>query len=189
MPTKSQALQIIAEHIDGCKVCPDLCGRTKTVPGYGNVHSPIVLCGEAPGADEDAQGLPFVGKAGKLLNNLLRAAGIDRDDVFVLNTIKCRPPRNRTPTEVETSNCANFLSAQLKVLRPKVLVLMGTPAVKRFFPDFAGATACRGHFYPLAEPVACQAFVTYHPSFCFHNPSEKLTVVEDFIKVKDYIMT
>ncbi|MCK9458607.1 MAG: uracil-DNA glycosylase [Proteobacteria bacterium] len=170
MLTKSQKLDMIAEKIKKCQKCPDLLCRTNTVPGCGDPDAKIVCLGEAPGKDEDQQGIPFVGKAGKLLNNMLSACGIIRESVFVLNILKCRPPANRTPTPEESKNCKNFLDLQLKVIAPQYILCLGACAAQNLLGEDTPISQMRGKWYNYnGIKVLC----TFHPAYLLRQPDRK----------------
>src|SRR5207244_9083392 len=121
-------LRAIQEHIGDCRLCRLAAGRKNIVFGTGNPHAELMFIGEAPGADEDEQGLPFVGRAGQLLNNMITAMGLRREDVYIANVVKCRPPGNRTPEPEEANTCSPFLFRQIDVVRPEVIVALGATA-------------------------------------------------------------
>ncbi len=180
--TKTEALQLLADKISVCTKCQELTEfRTQnnglTVPGEGNPNSKIVFSGEAPGKDESQTGKPFIGKAGKLLSSMLNYYGFNREDVFILNTIKCRPPNNRVPSDKEISNCKPYLDLQLKVINPQILVCLGKTAVKSILNKDEPFTQLRGklHFYGNIKTIC-----TFHPSYLLRNPSAKTESAKDF---------
>lgn len=157
-------------RVAACRRCGLCETRTNTVFGQGAVHTPIVMVGEGPGADEDAQGLAFVGRAGQLLTKILSAAGIDRESVFITNVVKCRPPNNRTPTQEEMLKCGDFLEAQLLLLRPRILVCLGNTPLKWLLRTSEGITALRGRWFDWR---GVQLFPMFHPSYLLRNDSRQ----------------
>ncbi len=171
-------LGAIASEIAACKACPLHAERTQTVPGQGNPQPEILFVGEAPGKDEDEQGLAFVGRAGQLLTKMIEAMGLSRDEVFIANINKCRPPENRKPTREEMDACLPFLRRQIAVLRPKVIVAMGATAVDGLVPLPADAkiSQIRGGWMTFAD---IPMMPTYHPAYLLRNPAMKRPVWED----------
>ncbi len=157
-------------RVAACRRCGLCEARTNTVFGQGAVRTPIVMVGEGPGADEDAQGLAFVGRAGQLLTKILSAAGIDRESVFITNVVKCRPPNNRTPTQEEMLKCGDFLEAQLLLLRPRILVCLGNTPLKWLLRTSEGITALRGRWFDWR---GVQLFPMFHPSYLLRNDSRQ----------------
>jgi DNA polymerase len=167
---RAAALQMIREEIGDCTRCALHKGRNKLVFADGDPNARLMFVGEGPGADEDAQGLPFVGRAGQLLNNMIAAMGLKREQVYIANVVKCRPPQNRTPEPDEANTCVPFLFRQIDVIRPQVLVALGATA----------ATYLLGHRQPLAGLRGrvhafhgSQLIVTYHPAFLLRDPRQK----------------
>lgn len=143
--------------------------RNKVVPGEGNIESPIVFVGEGPGADEDKTGRPFVGRAGKLLDKMLKEwAGIERKDIFITNIVKCRPPKNRVPTDEEMKSCIQYLESQMLVIKPKIIVTLGATSMS-YFTNEKKITQSRGKFYDWFGNI--KTFVTFHPSYLLRNHS------------------
>ena len=167
--------------IEKCKLCAELAKkRHKVVFGSGSTTAKLVFVGEAPGADEDAQGLPFVGRAGQLLTKIIEAMGLTRDQVFICNVLKCRPPENRQPAPKEVDNCRPYLKRQLELIRPKVIVALGNHAVRALLQKEDGISGLRGTFQKYEGiPVMC----TYHPAYLLRSPGEKRKVWEDMKKV------
>lgn len=168
---KSQALQMVAEKIAECSKCEDLSSsRISTVPGEGNANAEILFLGEAPGEDEDKSGRPFVGEAGKLLDNIISACGFKRKDLFIANILKCRPPRNRNPRQIEADNCRPFLDLQIKVIKPKYIVCMGNVASQNLLRTDEKVSYLRGRFHQHGDiKVLC----TYHPSYLLRGEKEE----------------
>lgn len=169
-------LRKIAKEIEACTKCDLHKSRNNVVPGEGDPKADIVLIGEGPGANEDRLGRPFVGQAGMVLNGLLESIGLQREDVFITNMVKCRPPNNRDPLLSEIRACGHFLDAQLKDINPKVLVTLGRHALANFFPGESISKA-RGkpRFWSnyLIYPI-------YHPAAALHNPKLRLVLKDDF---------
>ncbi len=159
---RRQALEQLAAEVTRCRRCEELFAtRTQTVFGVGPLDPDIAFIGEAPGADEDRQGEPFVGRAGQLLNRMIAAIGYRREDVYICNILKCRPPGNRTPTVQECRNCFPYLEQQLALVRPKYLVALGNTAARALLQTTAGVTKLRGKVYRYQDlPLIC----TYHPA-------------------------
>jgi DNA polymerase len=170
------ALAQIADEVRGCTRCPLAAGRTHTVPGEGNVLSDVLLVGEGPGAREDATGRPFVGPAGQLLDELLRAVGWERDDVFITNIVKCRPPSNRDPEPGEVAACAPYLDAQEDALDPAVVVTLGRHSLQRYLP---GARIGAIHGQLRRSFTGLHVFPMYHPAAALHQASLRETLFRD----------
>jgi DNA polymerase len=177
MLSKQEKLDLIAEKVSNCTKCQELTiNRTQTVFGVGNPNTKIVFCGEAPGFDEDKQGEPFVGRAGKLLNSILEACGIKRSDIYILNICKCRPPGNRAPTIDEANNCRGFLDLQLKVIAPKFIVCLGGTASQNLLGEMTPISQMRGKWY---EYQGIKVLPVYHPAYLLRNPAKKPEMWED----------
>jgi uracil-DNA glycosylase len=172
-------LTVLAERVHDCTRCPELAAtRTQTVFGVGPVGAEICFVGEAPGADEDRQGEPFVGVAGQLLNRIIAACGFRREDVFICNILRCRPPGNRQPKPDECANCREYLDRSIELVRPKVICCLGAVAAQNLLGTKAGITRLRGQFYEYkATPVLC----TFHPAALLEgrSPEKKKDVWED----------
>ncbi|WP_040825321.1 uracil-DNA glycosylase [Thermanaerovibrio velox] len=156
-----------AEVCDRCGLCPT---RTKVVFGEGSLDGGLMFIGEGPGADEDEQGRPFVGRAGQLLTQILAAAGIDRGGVYITNVVKCRPPGNRVPTYEEMMACDTYLNSQIMLVRPKLLVLLGSTPTKWILKTQEGISKLRGRWY---EWRGIPVMPMFHPSYLLRNPSNK----------------
>ncbi len=178
-----KALKIIREDLGDCTRCVlHKQGRKQIVFGVGNPRAELMFVGEGPGADEDAQGEPFVGRAGQLLNNMIKAMGISREQVYIANIVKCRPPGNRTPEREECETCSPFLMRQIAVVKPKVVVALGAVAAKTLLAMNASMMQLRGRFYEF-KPAGvrsndpdwdgCKLAVTYHPAFLLRDPRQK----------------
>jgi uracil-DNA glycosylase len=173
----AQALRLIREDIGDCTRCPlHRQGRKQIVFGVGNPHADLMFIGEAPGADEDQQGEPFVGRAGQLLNNMIKAMGISREDVYIANIIKCRPPGNRTPEREECETCSPFLMRQIEAIAPKVIVALGAVAAKTLLAINAPMSELRGRWYDFR---GTKLAVTYHPAFLLRDPRQKKEAWKD----------
>jgi DNA polymerase len=163
--------------VEACRLCHELaCQRKQTVFGVGPVTTRFVMVGEAPGAEEDRIGDPFVGPAGQLLDKILIATGIPRDQVYILNTIKCRPPGNRVPSDSESENCRPFLEAQLEILQPDYIVCWGAVAVRAILGTTESIGRLRGRFHWYKKS---KVLVTYHPSYLLRAPEAKKLTWED----------
>ncbi len=168
-------LETIKQEVCGCQKCPDLvANRTQTVFADGNPQASLMIIGEAPGFNEDRLGKPFVGDAGDLLNNILKACGWTREDVYIVNTVKCRPPNNREPTEEESNNCRGFLDRQIELVKPKALLLLGSVASKALLGGYVSSLRGQWHEYK-GIPTLC----TYHPAYLLRNPEDKPKVGQD----------
>ncbi len=182
---RGRGLAVLANEVAGCKKCPELFAtRTQTVFGVGPPNPEICFIGEAPGGDEDKQGEPFVGKAGQLLNRFIAKAGLKRDEIFICNILKCRPPNNRKPQAEECRNCRPFLDRQLGLLAPKVILCLGRVAANNLLGNTTGITRLRGQLYDYnGVPVVC----TYHPSYLLRaegTPDERKLKFECWDDVK-----
>lgn len=168
---RNASLETLVQRVGECRLCCNIvCQREKPVFGAGPANARIVLVGEAPGAEEDRSGVPFVGEAGKLLDKILAASGIPREQVYIMNTLKCRPPVNRTPTEAEMENCRPFFEAQLEVLQPDYIICWGVVAMKAVLGTNEPIGRVRGRFYRYHQ---AKVLVTYHPSYLLRTPEAK----------------
>ena len=169
-PDRAAALQAIRDDIGDCKRCPLHTGRHTIVFGGGDPYARLMFVGEGPGADEDAQGLPFVGRAGQLLNNMIAAMGLKREEVYIANVVKCRPPNNRTPEPAEANACMPFLWRQIDVIRPQVIVALGATAATYLLGQRQPLAALRGRIHALR---GANLIVTYHPAYLLRDPRQK----------------
>jgi uracil-DNA glycosylase len=167
---RAAALQLIREDIGDCTRCALHKGRNKIVFADGDPQARLMFVGEGPGADEDAQGLPFVGRAGQLLNNMITAMGLKREEVYIANIVKCRPPGNRTPEPEEANTCSPFLFRQIDVVRPEVIVALGATAATYLLGQRQPLAGLRGRVHSLR---GAQLIVTYHPAFLLRDPRQK----------------
>jgi DNA polymerase len=170
----------VREDLGECTRCKLHGTRHKIVFGDGNPKAELVFVGEGPGADEDAQGLPFVGRAGKLLTQMIEAMGLQRKDVYICNVVKCRPPENRQPEEDEVSTCSPFLLRQIDTIAPKVIVCLGAVAAKTLLQTNRGISQFRGEWL---EFRGRKLLATYHPAYLLRNPPAKSEVWKDLQKV------
>lgn len=191
------ALKLIREDLGDCTRCKlHQQGRRQIVFGVGNPHADLMFVGEGPGADEDAQGEPFVGRAGQLLNNMIKAMGLLREEVYIANVVKCRPPGNRTPERDECDTCSPFLMRQIAVIKPKVIVALGAVAAKNLLAINAPMSELRGRFYDFMPAGArssdpswqgSKLAVTYHPAFLLRDPRQKGEAWKDLQMVMKYL--
>ena len=167
----------LAARVKACTKCSELAQcRKNVVFGVGNEHAELMFVGEAPGADEDEQGEPFVGRAGQLLTKIIEAMGYRRADVYIANVLKCRPPQNRTPLPDEMNNCRPYLLEQIDAIKPKVIVALGATAVRALLDVQLGITKMRGNWYTFHNtPI----MPTFHPAYLLRNPPAKREVWED----------
>jgi DNA polymerase len=167
---RAAALQLIRDELGECTRCALHKGRNKLVFGDGSPTARLMFVGEGPGADEDAQGLPFVGKAGQLLNNMIAAMGLTREEVYIANVVKCRPPGNRVPDPEEGATCTPFLFRQIDVVRPQVLVALGATAATWLLGSRQPLAGLRGRVHSVR---GTQLIVTYHPAYLLRDPRQK----------------
>ena len=171
-----ESLGMLCGEVAVCHACSLATTRKNTVFGDGNPEAKIVFVGEAPGADEDEQGLPFVGRAGQLLTNIIKAMGLERRDVYICNILKCRPPGNRNPLPDEIRLCEPFLKQQLQLIAPQMICALGSFAAKTLLKTETAITLLRGRFHAY-EGIPLMP--TYHPAYLLRNPSAKKQVWED----------
>ena len=167
---RASALQLIREDLGECTRCVLHKGRNKIVFADGDPNARLMFVGEGPGADEDAQGLPFVGRAGQLLNNMIGAMGLKREEVYIANVVKCRPPQNRTPEPEEANTCSPFLFRQIDVVRPEVIVALGATAATYLLGQRQPLAGLRGRIHSFR---GSKLIVTYHPAFLLRDPRQK----------------
>jgi uracil-DNA glycosylase family 4 len=170
------ALAAVRDLIGDCQRCQLAQGRTKIVFADGDANAQIMFVGEGPGADEDAQGLPFVGRAGQLLNNMIAAMGLKREQVYIANIVKCRPPQNRKPEPGEANTCMPFLERQIEIVRPRVLVALGATAATYLLGMRGSIASMRGRIHDYR---GIQTVVTYHPAFLLRDPTQKKEAWKD----------
>ena len=184
LPESSETMEQIWSDIGNCTRCPLHTGRTQVVQTVGNYEADLMFIGEAPGADEDAKGEPFVGRAGQLLNKIIEAIGMKREEVCIGNINRCRPPGNRQPTLPEAHTCKPFLLREIAVIRPKVIVVMGNTALHNLLDTKVGITRMRGQFH---EYYGVKVMPTFHPAYLLRDPSKKREVWDDMKKVRAYL--
>ncbi len=177
---EGDTLAAIRADMGECTRCRLHKQRNKIVFGAGNGKASLVFVGEGPGHDEDMQGLPFVGRAGKLLTQMIEAMGLVRDDVYICNIVKCRPPENRTPEKDEVATCSPFLMRQLGVIRPKVIVCLGNVAAQTLLGTHKSISQYRGQWF---DYLGARMIATYHPAYLLRNPAAKADVWVDLKKV------
>jgi DNA polymerase len=177
VPNPARALLLIREDLGDCTRCRlSKQGRKQIVFGVGNPKAELMFIGEAPGADEDQQGEPFVGRAGQLLNNMIKAMGLRREDIYIANIIKCRPPGNRTPERDECETCSPFLMRQIAAIKPKAIVALGAVAAKTLLAINAPMSEFRGRWFDFR---GTKLAVTYHPAFLLRDPRQKKEAWKD----------
>lgn len=183
---KDARLKVLDEsQVKGCRKCQLCQTRSKTVFGQGHSDARLVFVGEAPGYDEDQQGLAFVGRAGQLLTRMIVAMNLKREDVYICNVIKCRPPENRTPAQEEIAACSPYLFEQLRIIQPEVICALGAPAAQTLLGTTEGIGRLRGRFhdfYPSGSPLEgspIPLMPTYHPAYLLRSPGEKRKAWED----------
>ena len=181
---KSAALRAIREDLGECVRCRLSQGRKHIVFGAGDPHAQLMFIGEGPGADEDEQGLPFVGRAGQLLNNMIQAMGLERKQVYIANVVKCRPPGNRTPERDECDTCSPFLLRQIEVINPKVIVALGATASRTLLSTVESMAKLRGQWHDFH---GTRLAVTYHPAYLLRDPRQKKEAWKDLQMVMQYL--
>jgi uracil-DNA glycosylase len=182
LPPAEETLEEIRGDVGNCTRCPLWEGRTKIVHSEGNPKSDLLFIGEAPGANEDAEGRPFVGRAGQLLNKIIEAIGLKREDVFIGNVNRCRPPGNRQPTLSEANTCKQFLLREIAVVRPKIIVVLGNTATQNLLDTKVGIGKLRGSFQ---DYYGVKVMPTFHPAYLLRDPTKKRETWEDMKKVRD----
>ncbi|HEV2904987.1 MAG TPA: uracil-DNA glycosylase [Pyrinomonadaceae bacterium] len=186
LPKSSETFEDIWADIGDCTRCPLYQGRTNIVHTEGNRKARLMFVGEAPGADEDAQARPFVGRAGQLLTKIIEAIGLKREEVLIGNVNRCRPPANRPPTQEEASMCKPFLVREIAAAQPGVIVVLGNTAMKNLLDTKIGITRLRGEFQ---DYHGVKVMPTFHPAYLLRDPSKKKETWEDLKKVRDYLET
>jgi uracil-DNA glycosylase len=175
------ALQGVRDEIGDCQRCKLAPGRTNIVFGSGNPNAELVFVGEAPGFDEDQQGLPFVGRAGQLLTKIIESIDLKRDDVYICNVLKCRPPDNRNPEPDEVLACNPFLKHQLAVIRPKIVCCLGAFAAQTVLQTASSISKLRGRFHDID---GVRVIATFHPAYLLRSPDKKREVWEDMKQIR-----
>jgi DNA polymerase len=185
--TQESPFLSIEQKMLQCRLCALADTRKNVVPGEGNIKTDIMFVGEAPGRDEDVQGRPFVGRAGQLLTKIINAMKFQRNEVYITNIVKCRPPNNRNPHKEEMDSCKDYLLRQIELIRPKVIVTLGRVAASFFIQTSLGMTALRGDFY---EFQGVKVMPTFHPSYLIRNEGNRILrkmVWEDMQKVMVFL--
>jgi DNA polymerase len=172
-----KSFQELEDHIKAMRC--SLCSQARVVFGDGNPKARLVFVGEAPGEEENKQGIPFVGKSGMLLNKMLEAINLTRKDIYICNVLKCRPPNNKTPTPAEIMACSPYLIAQLKLIKPKIICTLGSPAARALLGTRESMTKIRGKWYRY-EAGNADLLPTFHPAYLLRDPSKKREAWEDF---------
>jgi len=180
-PSNAPGLQSIRDEIGDCQRCKLARTRTNIVFGSGNPNAELVFVGEAPGFEEDQQGLPFVGRAGQLLTKIIESISLKREDVYICNVLKCRPPDNRNPEPDEVMTCNPFLRKQLGVIRPKVVCCLGTFAAQTVMQTTSSISKLRGKFYDID---GIRVIATFHPAYLLRSPDKKREVWEDMKQIR-----
>ena len=175
-------LEELENSIKGCNKCKLCNSRNNIVFGVGNKNAKIMFIGEGPGADEDAQGIPFVGKAGQLMNKAFEGIGLKRDDVYIANIVKCRPPQNRNPEKDEAEACIDYLRNQVMIIKPKIIVLLGNVALKNILGDEYGITKVRGNWI---ERKGIWYMPTFHPAALLRDESKKIDFWKDLKRIME----
>jgi len=170
----------LRDTVAGCTRCPLHESRTQTVFGVGNPDADWMIIGEAPGAEEDRRGEPFVGRAGKLLDEMLRAVGLERNEVFIANILKCRPPNNRDPSSDEAASCRSYLDRQIELVAPKIILAVGRIAAQHLLQTDAPVGRLRGRKHQLDE-LQLPVIVTYHPAYLLRSPRQKRKAWQDLV--------
>lgn len=172
----NKSMDDLNKIVTGCFSCKLSKTRTNTVFGSGNQKARLMFIGEGPGADEDAQGLPFVGRAGQLLTKMIQAMGLQREDVYIANVVKCRPPENRKPEKDEVENCEGYLFAQIAQVKPELMIALGATAMECLLKNEAKIGEMRGKVMPFRNS---KLLITYHPAYLLRNPPAKKYVWDD----------
>jgi uracil-DNA glycosylase family 4 len=181
-----EAWSRLQHEVSGCTRCDLHRSRTQTVFGVGNRSADWLVIGEAPGADEDRQGEPFVGRAGQLLNEMLRAVGLEREQVYIANILKCRPPRNRDPKPEEVSRCSKYLQRQIELIQPRLILAVGRIAAQSLLEEDLPVGRMRGNVYRYGHDQI-PLVVTYHPAYLLRSPSQKRKVWADLCLARNEI--
>jgi DNA polymerase len=184
IPSAQESLDAIRADLKDCKRCKLWTGRRNIVFGHGNPNADLMFVGEAPGADEDEQGLPFVGRAGQLLTKIIESVEMRREDVFICNILKCRPPGNRNPETDEIASCEQFLIRQIASVRPKVICALGTFGAQTLLRTTDPISRLRGI---LIDYRGAKLIATFHPAYLLRNPNEKRKVWEDMLVIRNYL--
>ncbi len=184
LPETGETIESIRAEIGNCTRCPLYKGRTQVVHSSGNFNADLMFVGEAPGADEDEQGFPFVGRAGQLLTKIIESIGMQREEVFIGNINRCRPPGNRQPEPIETAACRPYLLREVAVVKPKVIVVLGATAAHNLLQTKTPISKLRGNFQ---EYLGVKVMPTFHPAYLLRDPHKKREVWEDMKKVREFL--
>ncbi|MEO7674117.1 MAG: uracil-DNA glycosylase [Pyrinomonadaceae bacterium] len=184
LPESGETIESIRAEIGNCTRCPLYAGRKQIVHSAGNFSADLMFVGEAPGADEDEQGFPFVGRAGQLLTKIIESIGMQRDEVFIGNINRCRPPGNRAPEPIETAACRPYLMREVAVIKPKVIVVLGATAAHNLLQTKTPIGKLRGNFQ---EYLGVKVMPTFHPAYLLRDPHKKREVWEDMKKVRAFL--
>jgi DNA polymerase len=176
----------LMQQVENCQLCELHATRTQAVFGVGNQQADWLIIGEAPGADEDRQGEPFVGRAGQLLNEMLKAIGLQREQVYIANILKCRPPNNRDPKPEEAASCSPYLQRQIELIQPKVILALGRIAAQRLLQCNTSLARLRGQVHHL-DTSPSPVIVTYHPAYLLRSPAEKRKAWQDLQFARKYV--
>lgn len=187
IPPASETLDDIRRDLGDCRRCKLWSTRTNIVFGEGNPQTRLMFVGEGPGADEDLSGRPFIGRAGQLLTRMIEAMGLSRDEVYIANVVKSRPPENRNPERDEVSACLPFLRRQIAVVRPRLIVTLGNPATQALLETTVGITRLRGQFHDYPRLPGIRVMPTFHPAYLLRSPDKKREAWEDLKKVRDFL--
>lgn len=179
-----ESFEELEEKIKGCQKCKLCNNRNNIVLGAGNKQAKVMFIGEGPGADEDIQGIPFVGKAGKLMNQALKGIGIEREEIYIANIVKCRPPQNRNPEQDEINSCLDYLRAQVLLVKPEIIVLLGSVALKAILGKEYSITSSRGKWI---ERKGIKYMPTFHPAALLRDETKKISFWKDLKEVKKYM--
>ena len=182
-------LAALRNHVNHCQICELHQTRKQTVFGEGHHTVDWLVIGEAPGADEDRQGQPFVGPAGQLLNQMLRAIGLTREEIFITNILKCRPPNNRDPKVDEVQSCRAYLNRQIQLLEPKIILCLGRIAAHALLDTDTAIGKMRGQLYHLSDQNKVPIVVTYHPAYLLRSPKEKRKVWQDLKLARTHLLS
>ena len=187
LPAPVETLDDIRRELGDCQRCKLAPTRTNIVFGEGHPRAALMFIGEGPGADEDKSGRPFVGRAGQLLTKMIESIGLTREQVYIANVVKSRPPENRTPERDEVATCLPFLLRQIAVIRPQLIVTLGNPATQALLDTSVGITRLRGSFHDYPHLPGIRVMPTYHPAYLLRSPDKKRETWEDLKKVRDLL--
>jgi DNA polymerase len=181
---ESSPFDVLVERVKVCRKCQLAKSRQNIVFGEGNINADLMFIGEGPGAEEDKQGRPFVGRAGQLLTKMIQAMGLKREDVYIANIVKCRPPDNRNPFKEEAQSCIEYLMEQIKIVKPKVIICLGSVAATYLLNTEKQISKLRGQFTNFND---IKVMPTFHPAYLLRNPSKKKEAWEDLKKVINFL--